>query len=459
MACGVFVDASAPAGGSGTQTSPYTTITAAVAGLGAAEHIYVCGGDTHAGSIALPPGVALSGGLTCDTWTYAVANPKPLVEGDADLPALSLLGAGDTTLTSLRIAGATPLAIGGSSVGLLASERTLTAQSIDVTAAAGNPGTPGADAPQTNALNGGMGSPGSNAPTCNTGGLNDGGVETLNDACATGTSVGGKGGDSIPSQGADGQPGTPGTLGQAGLGQPSSGMGWSCGVGVGGGGNNGSAGSPGSPGSGKGALVSTGFTPAAGGLGGNGGPGQGGGGGGRSRGLLDCNAGMAGNQPRTGASGGSGGAGGCGGVGATGGDGGGSSFAVVLLNAQAIFTDSTFTAADGGAGGDGGRGQPEAPGGVGAPGGTGDLANGIQNGCPGGQGGTGGRGGGGGGGRGGHSAAIVFDGTAPSLEDSPTTAGVAGAPGVGLGLNPGDAGLIGTSCGVMDFTGAAESCL
>ena len=458
--CGVFVNASAPAGGDGSQQNPYTSILAALQNLNAAEHIYVCGGDVHSGSVSLPASVALSGGLTCDTWSYAAANPKPTLQGSPDLPALSLLGTGNTALTSVVIAGAAPSGSGGSSIGLLAEERTVTAMRIDVTAAAGTAGTVGADAMQTNSMNGGAGTAGNAAPACGTG-TNSGGMETLNDSCASGESKGGAGGASLDTQGASGLAGTTGVSGQGGVGQPNMAA-WDCSVGVGGGGNNGSAGSPGSPGSpgsSKGTLMSTGFLGSAGGNGGNGDPGQGGGGGGGSRGLVDCNLGMGGNQPRAGASGGSGGAGGCGGIGAAGGTAGGSSLAVVLINAEATFTESTFTAADGAAGGDGGRGQPGAAGGFGANGGIGDLANVIDNACRGGDGGTGGRGGGGGGGRGGHSAAILFEGTAPTLEESTSMPGAPGAGGLGQGANPGSAGTAGSGCAVMDFTDVAEACL
>ena len=124
--CGVFVNA-ASVGGDGSQAMPYSSITQAVANLGSATHIYVCGNGNYVGSLALPSGVAMTGSLDCAQWSYSASNPKPAIVSDPNLIALSLVGPGDNQLVSLRVEGANASAPGVSSIALLVSERTLVA--------------------------------------------------------------------------------------------------------------------------------------------------------------------------------------------------------------------------------------------------------------------------------------------------------------------------------------------
>ena len=121
--CGVFVNAES-VGGDGSQAMPYSSITEAVAALGSATHIYVCGGDSFNDSITLPSGVSLSGGLACADWTFAAANPKPTLQGTADLPALTILGSADRNVEFFQIVAANAVTAGGSSIAILADNAT-----------------------------------------------------------------------------------------------------------------------------------------------------------------------------------------------------------------------------------------------------------------------------------------------------------------------------------------------
>jgi hypothetical protein len=449
--CGIFVKAGAT--GSGTRTDPTGDLAQAMVDVSNGKAVYVCGADAFTGTFALAGGRSVFGGLACD-WTY-VATTRPRLMGVADVPALIVSGSGTTKLEDFDVVSPDAVAAGASSIGVMIDSTTVDLARVNVEAGDGAAGAAGANQPQTNNLVGANGSPGVNA--CVSATQNAGGAQVVTD-CGGTPSIGGKGGDGNGPNGGDGSDGQTGTFGAGGVGQPVMGP-WSCAVGVGGGGDNGSPGSPGSPGSGKGVLASTGFVGAVGGAGGSGTPGQGGGGGGGSKGTADCDLVTPGNQAGAGASGGSGGAGGCGGTGAAGGGGGGASFALVALNADVSVIGSTLTSGAGGAGGTGGAGQPGAGGGN--PGFGGSGAGPVVAACAGGFGGSGGAGGGGGGGRGGHSAAIVFSGMAPEIDGESSLSGGsfgAGGTGVGNGLDPGNNGLSGSACGVMDFSAAAEVC-
>ena len=99
--CGVFV--AAGANGSGTQASPFGTITQAAASLGAATRIYVCSSDTAPASVTVAGGVSIFGGLSCDAWVYTSAQAHPKILGDEDVPALVISGAGNSRLKSLDV--------------------------------------------------------------------------------------------------------------------------------------------------------------------------------------------------------------------------------------------------------------------------------------------------------------------------------------------------------------------
>ena len=164
-----------------------------------------------------------------------------------------------------------------------------------------------------------------------------------------------------------------------------------------------------------GTLVATSSTftwqPTGGASGGTGGPGQGGGG-------ADGDDYMGGDQP-----GGSGGAGGCGGAGGSGGTGGGASVALVSIDSPSVtLTTCTLITGGGGTGGPGGPGQSGQPGGVGTFG---------LDGNNGGDGGPGAGGSGGAGGTGGISAAVLYRGTAPTLQSCSLTIGDPGHGGLG----------------------------
>jgi hypothetical protein len=277
--CGVFVNA-ASVGGDGSQAMPYSTITEAVAALGGATHIYVCGGDSFSGSISLPAGVSLSGGLACADWTYAAANPTPELLGTADVAALTILGAGTSTIESFRITAPNASAPGASSIGAVIETAEVELIAVTVSAGAGQAGATGMSAPANNAAVGASGNNGANA--CTDPMSVDGGAGTSNN-CGGMLSTGGAGGNGNTLAGGSGEMGQSGSLGVGGTGQPNIGP-WSCGVGVGGGGDNGSPGSPGSPGSLKGSLTASGFVGDAGLAGSTGTPGQGGGGGGGAKG-------------------------------------------------------------------------------------------------------------------------------------------------------------------------------
>ncbi len=444
-ACGIFVEAGAM--GTGTPTDPTGNLAQALQDVPATQAVYICGADTFTGTFSLSGGRSVFGGLDCSGWTYN-ATLRPMLLGNADVPALVVAGAGATKLEDFDVESPNASGPGASSIALVVDTTTADLSRMAIVAGAGATGAAGADQSQTNGATGASGNNGADA--CDSTIQNNGAMQVVNDCGGGLISIGGGGGNGLVPNGTNGNDGQTGSFGAGGLGQPNMGGGWSCAVGVGGGGDNGSPGSPGSPGSAMGTLASTGFVGATGGAGGIGMPGQGGGGGGGAKGQAGC----------AGASGGSGGAGGCGGAGAAGGGGGGASFALVVLGADVSIGNSTLRSAAGGQGGAGGLGQPGASGGSGGSGGT--EPGPLQPACDGGNGGEGGNGGGGGGGRGGHSTPIVFVGGSAPMRDASTTlmkgGGGMGGTGMGNGIDSGNDGLPGTACSIMDFSGAAEIC-
>ncbi|MFO0612291.1 MAG: hypothetical protein U0414_06875 [Polyangiaceae bacterium] len=453
--CGVFVQTGAA--GDGSRAAPFGSIKAAVAGLGDAKAIYVCGSESYTGSLTVPSGVSIIGGLSCNDWVFDEKHAKPEIVGDPNIPAVLVDGSGSAAFESIRIRAVDATTPSASSIALLVHGATLSIAHSELAAGAGAAGLDGTDAPDTNTATGKLGSQGGIG--CAAQQTSKGGPETEQICDGAVASIGGKGGDGTFGNGMDGAAGQTGAAGQGGKGEVFSG--WSCAVGgANGGGANGATGTFGAVGAGgvaKGMLTQAGFTPARGGDGGLGLAGQGGGGGGASKGSFSNCGGMPG-MAGPGGAGGGGGTGGCGGKAGTGGGGGGASFAIAVIDGHVSLVATKATSATGGAGGDGGSGQPGAPGGLGGYGGSAII---MPPGCNGGNGGSGGNGGGGGGGRGGHSAPVVYMGNAPTIDAQTTlTKGSSGAHGVGQGngADPAEDGADGSACAVLDFTGATEAC-
>ena len=439
--CGTFVSASAPLGGNGTKASPFSSLSEAAAQR--AKRIYACAEDYAATeTLRFTDGVEIYAGFTdcgaAGTWTWAESS-RATLRGPADEVALTL-DQGANLLRNIDVIAADAITDGGSSIALVLTGGTLTAEGVDLRAGAAMAGADGATLMADTTLDG---LPGINGTAACMGDLVNGnlGGAAVSKMCPgdpAETSIGGKGGDGGTYQtnpvtvlpGGNGDPGEPDLgPGGAGTGEPATGNTWNCGVGANlGGANAGASGTEGESGAGApesdfGALSATGFIGASGQPGLRGTVGQGGGGGGGARGGLIC---QGGTTYGLGASAGSGGSGGCGGAGGNLGQGGGASIALVSLDAESVtLTNVRLVAGDGGAGGRGGNGQPGGNGGSPGQGGLG--AGGSKAGCSGGFGGAGGNGGVGGGGRGGHSIGIVFTGAAPTGGE--ITVGMAGLGG------------------------------
>ncbi len=52
--------------------------------------MYVCGGDTFEGSVEVSAGTSLFGGFACESWTYSAGGARPLILGEADVPAMRI---------------------------------------------------------------------------------------------------------------------------------------------------------------------------------------------------------------------------------------------------------------------------------------------------------------------------------------------------------------------------------
>ena len=140
--CGVYVASGAT--GDGTQLSPFGTVTQAVAELGSAKRIYICGGETFTGSIDLPSDVSIYGGMDCAAWVFRSANPKPEIVGDADEPAIAISGSEAGTLSFVRVTAADAVTPGESSVAVFIQGAETTIRDCELTARAGATGAPGA---------------------------------------------------------------------------------------------------------------------------------------------------------------------------------------------------------------------------------------------------------------------------------------------------------------------------
>jgi hypothetical protein len=386
---GLFVNASASGGGTGTRAAPFRSIQAAVAAAGGARpNIFVCAG-TYAESVTLTASINLYGGFSCADWSYATTNVAKVAPANSGY-ALQLTGVSAATIEDLELDAMPGANAGDSSIAvfLVSSTATFSRDAISAGPAGATPPKAGTElnypADQTTADGGlfGSGDDGRGQQTCASCLLSTTPVSVGGGSGAVGLN-GGAGGPIIPGGDSSGAGGaTPTTV---------------C--------NNGTPGADGLDAGGGGAVTAAGSASAAGwtpatGLSGQVAPvAQGGG------------SGAPGSKT---GGGGGGGCGGCGGGGGLGGVAGGSTFAVLSYMSDAKFSSSTLTvkaAGNGGAGGDGQRGQ------LGGNGGSPTLGG---AGCLGASGGNGSMGGGGSGGPGGIAAAVGYVGA------SPTPAGLTG---------------------------------
>jgi len=389
----------------GTQKHPYRTLTAALLGVSAIKHVYVCAADyEEASTIEIPDRVSIYGGFTCagGNWKYDAPLPAHV------LPA-SPIGATITdakvgvTIQDLRIdaANAPEDGTGASSFGLMISgSQNIALKRVTVVAGKGGKGNAGADGatgldgvasgPEQNGKAGTC----SNAPGSQMGPApvpkicgSEGGAGGMAYAAVSYSPMqdgsggylvtptnGGKGGEVLGKIGKNGLAGESGLSGDAGTVAPE-----------------------------LGTFSAGGYQVANGGNGVAGKPGSGGGGGGASLGTATC----------VGATGGAGGMGGCGGDPGSGGIGGGASVALLSWQSAVTLDSCTLTANSGGAGGNGGNAHVGGAGKGGGTGGAADSGGTVGKGGAGAEGGNGGNGGNGAGGTGGPSIALVYDGTAP----------------------------------------------
>ncbi len=451
--CGVFVDPGAAAG-DGTLASPTSNLQQALdqaaANPSTARAVYICGDAPLAGSVTIPSGLTVYGGLSCSNWTYAAANPKAQLTGQANAITVTVL-TGSVLLQDLAVAAPNATDPGASSIALLANDA-VTLELVRATVTAGNGATganaaaPGMAAPSgTGGMMGELG--------CDAGAVSVGGTGGPAPVCDAGTpaSAGGIGGNGTNAS--EGGPGAPGAMSGGTAGQGQTGV-ISCANG-----GTGSNGSPGPNGTAApapttlGTLTLAGYLPAtpAPGSAGAGGKGGGGGGGGFNC-VLNVTAGPGG---------GGGGSGGCGGAGGDSGGAGGASFALVLLGSATVtLTDSQLGSGSGGQGGAGAAGQA---GGGGSLGGQDGASNGganplLSTACNGGSGGKGGDGGPGAGGLGGPSAAIASLAAGAVISaNASLTAGSPGSGGTGAAGAPN--GGSGPACeGTLVLTAGASNC-
>jgi hypothetical protein len=417
-ACGVFVSASAPAGGNGTMKAPFQTFAEAAAAKPA--RVFACAGMyAETMQVTSSGGVDVYGGFsgcTATSWTWS-PSMQAQIATVAGEPGMVLDG-GASKLENVSVtAPNVPMTMtGGSSIAVLVNGGSLDMANGTLTAGDAQDGAAGTTVADDPTLNGATGASGAN--TCDSGGMHLGAAGATNTCTATGGSStagsGGDGGDSMgdpAGNGANGSAmptatavGVDDGKGGAGEGQPSAPV---CAPG-----DPGAPGATGNSGAGApkgGTLSKNGYAGNVGSDGTNGSPGQGGGGGGGAKGIASATCMGSPANDLAGASGGAGGTGGCGGALGGGGQAGGSSIALLVLDANVTLSDVTLTAGKGGNGGAGGNGQDGGQSGEGGPFGAG--VGSANNSCQGGAGGKGGVGGPGGGGQGGHSLGIAFQGT------------------------------------------------
>jgi hypothetical protein len=362
--CGVFVSASAAPSGTGTMTSPYNTLQAAIDNA-AGKYVYACASAAFSEAVTISIPVQLYGGFAdCGSstgWTWS-QSARSHLNGAADTVALTITAsAAGTKVEGFAITAPSPssMTMGGSSIAVAVADVAATLEQCDVTAGDAADGSAGQ--PLTGTATRGTDASAPIAQTenaCSLPGAVAGGAPgvTMCGGIDTSGGVGGKGG--IPVTSADG--GSADSAGQQGvngspLPNPNPTM-----AGVGGigqadptdptkvckRGQDGLAGSAGGDGPG-GAASGAGDMLSLSGVVNNdvtdgqpGTPGQGGGGGGGAMSGTFCGS-SASPIDGPGASGGGGGAGGCAGAGGGGGKAGGSSIAIVTLGTSLTLTSVT----------------------------------------------------------------------------------------------------------------------
>jgi hypothetical protein len=436
--CGLFLSASADAGGDGTRGKPFRSFADAMAAVkkNGTLRLYVCA-ESFAEAVEVPAGLTVYGGLDCkQDWKFS-ADARTVVAPGSGVP-LTFDAGKLTHVENVRAtapdgappdpASMNPLSGGPSIAAVVQPSAALELARCDFEAGNGADGKEGVvDAPATD---GKAGEKGDVACDNGTAGAGAKGMCGATDASG---GDGGTGGDAVGAgagmQGAsgDGLGGTQQTQGAPCL--------------AGGNGKDGVSGMPGKGGSKLATLLAPDMKGSPGTDGQSGTPGTGGGGGG---GGLQCV-----NKMSRGPGGGGGGAGGCGGPGGKGGGAGGSSIALWAPEATLSLTDVTLTAKNGGQGAKGGKGQKGGKAGPGgAPGDMDPMETSAA--CKGGDGGKGGDGASGGGGQGGHSIAVVWKSAPPTALNVTLKIGEAGKGGAG---DSGDlTGADGDTCLQYDFS-------
>ena len=478
-AYGVFVAATAPAGGDGTRAKPFNRLSAAttVAKL-ASKRVYVCAG-TYTEPLEIQSGVSVFGYFACADGVWSVAASHARVQSPTSPAARASNITAATRVEGLDLyapdfGALTPDAAqpAKSSIGLVASNAgALTVASATIHAGTAQRGANGADGPTVSELS--TTTKGADAigakhdclvlnglPFCTSRALDEQGgrpggasdCRLLGDTAANPALTGGPGGrGGRPAQyerrfvqifGTDGF-----ELGWVQTIAPGDGLPRvaSAATAAGGAvvplgatpnaGTSGIAPPPGANGASAiapGVLGASGFTPSDGTSGSNGNPGQGGGGGAgfnhtdsAERAVIAPFKAVKGDWV-DGASGAGGGAGGCAGAAGNPGRGGGSSLAVVAIDSALRLESATLETSAAGAGGRGGAGSPgHEAGQSGAPLFT--SPSGFVIGPSAGTGSAGSAGGAAGSGRGGHSIAVAFVGAMPAALSPTYHLGVAGA--------------------------------
>ena len=423
---GVFVTATAPAGGDGTMDHPFATISAGIERVKDLKlRVYVCAG-TYKESLMLVNAVSVISALSCDGGVWKTGGAHAVLEAPTS-PAVRAKGiALATRLEGFDVTAPAGTAMAPNSIALIAENATMLAvANSTLTSAAAFDGADGTDGvqltagPNVNGHNGATsGGPSPLAPPVFATPFQPGaagGVGSCVGAAGHDGVSGGKGGNGATQQctgnitgactwqvpdavynrtDAVAQPAGPGAAGTDGASASTLGL-FSATVGYAP--ANGAAGADGSPGKG--------------GTGGNGGP----------EWSTAGKTALEGNLYRVSASGPGGGAGGCPGLAGTSGTGGGASLAALVFGSPGLTLSTVdLVAGDGGRGGKGTFGSLPQPGGQ-----HGTTPTGAT---PATGGSFGGRAGFSGNGAGGPSAALAFTGGAVIVSpDTHTTAGTAGA--------------------------------
>lgn len=466
--CGVFVDASKPIGGDGSQASPFSRLQDAadrITFLGTGT-IYVCGDDTHelTTSFAMPGGSAIVGGLSCSDWRAVATDALPLVLAPANLPAIVADGAGLRSLERIRVSGRAEgvdaLGRGHSAIGVMLLGAELHAKDSVLIGGEGAAGLDGAATPPRpdDAPPGASGSSGCSGTGPHPGGAGGENLCLMPDEVTWVATNGGKGGDGLAA--ANGESGLAGvgpngTTVAGGAGQRSATLllpESACGNG-----NNANFAESGADAlaSSTAVLDASGYAAEVSDDGVRGMPGRGGGGGGGAR---WCSVPQTGQFALAGPGGGGGGAGGCGGAGGKSGKPGGASIAVLALSKNGVGSTVSLESvrlegAQGGAGGVGRSGQfpqfaaptTSIPNTSGFPG----SGNSYARACYGGRGEHGGGGGDGAGGYGGIAALIATD-SSSTVTRVGTVDDVAPVAGLG-GYSEGNPGTNGVACARFDI--------